>query len=103
MLNNFEDILLVLSDGGFLEGKNRNIQIAFSSLILNYSVAFVNNMDFDNQARCMNVIGTVFLPNVTDFEAQFRVLVAMGTLVKASAGNVQAAKNLQVRHTVVFI
>lgn len=56
------------------------LQIAISTLLLNLAVAFNRTRDSLSRARAV-VASSVILPRLSDSEALFRGLVALGTLI----------------------
>lgn len=60
--------------------KNKNIEIAAATVLLNYSVIFGTNDNFDKKCQVLSGAGTVAMC-ANDPEAQFRSLVALGTLL----------------------
>jgi hypothetical protein len=56
------------------------LQIALSTLLLNLAVAFNRTQDSVSRARAV-VASSVLLPRLSDSEALFRGLVALGTLI----------------------
>ncbi|TRY63728.1 hypothetical protein TCAL_07145 [Tigriopus californicus] len=61
--------------------ENKNIQVAMATLILNYAVAGYLNRDEECQVQCISSLTMLFLDGISDFEARFRTLVAIGTLM----------------------
>lgn len=61
--------------------ENKNIQVAMATLILNYAVAGYLNRDEECQVQCISSLTMLFLDGISDSEARFRTLVAIGTLV----------------------
>lgn len=59
---------------------NKQMQIALSTLLLNLAVAFNRTRDSLGRARAV-VASSVILPCLSDSEALFRGLVALGTLI----------------------
>ncbi|CAG2062007.1 unnamed protein product [Timema podura] len=59
---------------------HKNVQIAAATLILNLAVAFSRTPNPVGQIQTVSTASTV-LPRLTDPEAQFRTLVALGTLL----------------------
>uniref|UniRef100_A0A0P4WEV7 Phospholipase A-2-activating protein n=1 Tax=Scylla olivacea TaxID=85551 RepID=A0A0P4WEV7_SCYOL len=60
--------------------KNKNLEIAAATVLLNYSVILGTNDNFDKKCQVLSGAGTVAM-SVNDSEAQFRSLVALGTLL----------------------
>lgn len=74
---------------------NKNVHIALATLILNYATCLHRLSDLEGKAQCLSAISTV-LEVVQDFEAAFRLLVALGTLISDDSNAVQLAKSLGV-------
>ncbi|XP_068090719.1 phospholipase A-2-activating protein [Hyperolius riggenbachi] len=74
---------------------NKNIHIALATLMLNYSTCLHKVSDLEGKAQCLSAVSTV-LEVVQDFEAGFRLLVALGTLITDDPNAVQLAKSLGV-------
>ncbi|XP_015277901.1 PREDICTED: phospholipase A-2-activating protein isoform X1 [Gekko japonicus] len=74
---------------------NKNIHIALATLALNYAVCLHKINNIEGKAQCLSVISTV-MEIVQDFEAIFRLLVALGTLISGDSNAVQLAKSLGV-------
>lgn len=60
--------------------KNKNLEIAAATVLLNYSVILGTNDNFDKKCQVLSGAGTVAMCS-KDPEAQFRSLVALGTLL----------------------
>ena len=75
---------------------NKNIQTAAASLILNY---VVSNFDEEAQVECMDILAMHFLTldYIHDWEARFRVLVSLGTLLAAGPEAVEYGKSMEVK------
>ena len=59
---------------------NKNIQIAVSTLVLNYSIASTNFIvDVELQKQC-TTLSSLLIVSLTDPEAKYRTLIALGTL-----------------------
>ena len=76
-----------------LPKENKNVQIAISTLALNFSVAFRSLPDSTAEAQLITSIGMVLLETMTDSEAKFRCLVSLGTLLSGNAANRALAKD----------
>lgn len=74
---------------------NKNIHVALATLALNYAVCLHKINNIEGKAQCLSVISTV-MEVVQDFEAIFRLLVALGTLISGDSNAVQLAKSLGV-------
>lgn len=62
---------------------NKNMEIAIATLLLNYATIFTGHKELENHCQLLSATETVVL-NVSDPEAQFRILVAIGTLLTHS-------------------
>jgi len=76
---------------------NKNIQTAASTLMLNYAVSCGQKPDEETQVQSMSVLAINFLTFITDLEAKFRVLVAIGTLITTGQDAVDFAKTLEIK------
>ena len=56
------------------------MQVALSTLLLNLAVAFNRSQDALGRARAVDA-SSIILPHLSDSEAMFRGLVALGTLI----------------------
>ncbi|XP_063992024.1 phospholipase A-2-activating protein [Diachasmimorpha longicaudata] len=65
---------------------SKNNQVAASTYMLNLSVALNKQDDVQKKIRALGVILTI-LPNLTEIEAIFRTLVALGTLIAGTSGD----------------
>ena len=59
---------------------NKNIQVAASTVMLNYAVALFKAPEAEAAMQCMTSLCVLFLEAIADNEAKYRVLVALGTL-----------------------
>lgn len=73
---------------------NKNVQIAFATLLLNYAVLLIKCADFEAKCQCLSSIANV-LNVVNDREAQFRLLVAIGTLIWNDSDSLAVARSLE--------
>ena len=79
---------------------NKNIQIAVSTLVLNYSIASTNFIvDVELQKQC-TTLSSLLIVSLTDPEAKYRTLIALGTLLEASSSNVAEAKSLDMKECI---
>ena len=86
--------------GNLIPTENKNCQIAVSTLVLNYTVAATNfSVDTPLQKQC-NTLISLLIVGLTDPEAKYRTLIALGTLLEASSSNVSDAKSLDMRESV---
>ena len=72
---------------------NANIQIAFTSVLLNLSVLYRKNDNEDGRVACLSAIAEL-RSEVTDSEAQFRSLVCLGNILSGSSVCQEFAKSL---------
>eukprot|EP00095_Tigriopus_kingsejongensis_P004294 maker-scaffold722_size106786-snap-gene-0.32 protein:Tk04294 transcript:maker-scaffold722_size106786-snap-gene-0.32-mRNA-1 annotation:"phospholipase a-2-activating protein isoform x2" len=61
--------------------ENKNVQVAICTMMLNYAVAGMRKDDQECQVQIISSIAMLFLDAITEPEARFRVLVAVGTLI----------------------
>jgi len=65
-------------------GNNKNIEIAGATLLLNYSVSLVRKLeDNDAMMQVYSCLSIMFLQYVQDWEARFRCMVAIGSLISS--------------------
>ena len=76
---------------------NKNIQTAAATLMLNFAVSCGKKADEETQVQSMSVLAINFLTFITDMEARFRVLVALGSLVASGPDAVEFAKTLELK------
>jgi len=74
---------------------NKNIQIGAATLLLNYSVSIKKKMDDESLIQMLSTLCINFLTFITDWEARFRSLVAIGTLLTTSPEALDYAKTLE--------
>ena len=60
---------------------NKNIQSGAASLMLNYAVSLGEKFDEETQVQSTSVLSINFLTFIQDWEARFRAVVALGTLL----------------------
>ncbi len=72
---------------------NKNIHIAMSSVLLNYAVAFNQAFDVEGKSQCLSAIAEV-MDAVVDSEANFRLLVCVGTLITNDDNSIAIASSL---------
>lgn len=90
----FEGLFPVVND-------NKNIQVAAATVMLNYSVSLSKRpKEEDGQVQALSILGVNFIAFILDWEARFRTLVSIGTLLTASKDNLEYAKTLDVREGV---
>ena len=86
--------------GNIIPTENKNCQIAVSTLVLNYVVASTTSIiDLELQKRC-NTLISLLIVGLTDPEAKYRTLIALGTLLEASKSNVADAKGMDMKESV---
>ena len=91
MISQHDQILSAIAD---LDGnRNKNIQIALASLLLNYTVAFQKGSDIEAKSQCLSVVATIS-ERLSDAEAKFRMLVGLGTLVADDNNSIALARSL---------
>jgi len=83
-----------------IAGENKNIQIAAATLLLNYAVSVTKKFDDDTQVQLLSALSINFLTFITDWEARFRTIVAIGTLLTTSPDGVEYAKTLETKDAV---
>jgi len=83
-----------------IKDKNKNIEIAVSTLLLNLVVSFSSNLDSEALTQLLTPLGLHFLEQINDWEARFRVLVAIGTILATVADSKEFAKAMDVKESV---
>lgn len=78
-----------------LPSENKNVLIAFATVLLNYSVLLGSTKDFEAKRQCLNAIAHV-LGEINDKEAEFRLLVAIGTLITDDTDCIAVVRSLDV-------
>ena len=78
---------------------NKNVQIAFCTLLLNLAVAALRDQDIEAKLQLLSAAATV-LPKLKDTEATFRLLVCIGTLAAADENSIALAKSLDIPEAV---
>ena len=76
---------------------NKNIQTAAATLMLNFAVSCGQRPDEETQVQSMSVLAINFLTFISDTEAKFRVLVALGSLIASGPDAVDFAKSLEIK------
>ena len=76
---------------------NKNIQTGAATLMLNFAVSCGQKPDEETQVQSMSVLAINFLTFITDTEAKFRVLVALGSLIASGQDAVDFAKTLEIK------
>lgn len=77
-------------------GSNKNLQIALSSFLLNYAVAYRLLSDIEAKSQCLSAAVTL-AEAISDPEACFRLLVCFGTLMYEDQNCVELAKSFDVQ------
>ena len=86
--------------GNLIPTDNKNCQIAVSTLVLNYAIACTNiSVDKDLQKQC-TTLTSLLIVGLTDPEAKYRTLIALGTLLEASSSNAAEAKSMEMKESV---
>ncbi len=75
------------------DGGNKNIHIALASVLLNYAVAFNQSFDVEGKSQCLSALAEV-IDAVKDGEAQFRLLVCIGSLITDDENSIAIAHSL---------
>ena len=78
---------------------NKHIHIAISTLLLNLAVAYQTVPDNEAKAQCLSAVVAVS-ESQGDLEANFRLLVCLGTLLHKDQNAVELAKSLDIHHFV---
>jgi len=90
----FEKLFPVIKD-------NKNIQVGAATLMLNFCVGLSSRpQDEDGQIQVLSVLGVNFISFIQDWEARFRSMVGIGTLLTTSTDNLEYAKSLDIREGV---
>ena len=79
--------------------QNKNTQIAIATLILNYTVSAMKSASSEIQTQCLTLVA-LLLDGLTDPEAKFRTMVALGTLISGSTKNIGTANSLELKERV---
>lgn len=66
-----------------------------TTLLLNFSVDSTQTRDLDAQIQLVTNICLLFMEVITDPEAKFRLLVALGTILHSDREHVRLANELQ--------
>ncbi|XP_032873705.1 phospholipase A-2-activating protein [Amblyraja radiata] len=74
---------------------SKNVHIALSTLILNYAVNLHAGNDIEGKANCLSIISAA-IEALQDYEAIFRLLVALGTIISDDPNALQLAQSLGV-------
>jgi len=102
LLVQFSEVILK-HISALLPTDNKVTQVSIATLVLNYAVTSTSSPDQTAQriqGECLNLV-VLLLESLTDPEAKFRALVALGTVVDAGAQDSRAlAKSLDLRERV---
>jgi len=79
---------------------NKNVEIAAATLLLNYAVSMTKKLDDETQVQLLSVLSINFMTFINDWEARFRTIVAIGTLLTTSPDAVEYAKTLETKDAV---
>eukprot|EP00088_Acartia_fossae_P071104 TRINITY_DN9696_c0_g1_i1.p1 TRINITY_DN9696_c0_g1~~TRINITY_DN9696_c0_g1_i1.p1 ORF type:complete len:461 (-),score=109.08 TRINITY_DN9696_c0_g1_i1:204-1397(-) len=81
---------------------NKHIQVAAATVMLNYAVSLANNPteSEEGQVQALSVLGVNFITFISDWEARFRAMVAIGTILSISRDNVEYGKTLDLKEGV---
>jgi phospholipase A-2-activating protein len=79
---------------------NKNVQIALATLLLNYSVSLLDRVDEEGKSQCLLAVASV-LENPMDPEAEFRLLVCLGTLISNDQETKVLAKSLDMQDLII--
>ena len=86
--------------GNLIPTENKNCQVAVSTLILNYAIAScIFKLDPELQTQC-TTLTSLLIVGLTDPEAKYRTLIALGTLLESSSSNVSVAKAVEMSESV---
>lgn len=97
LLVNQKDLVLGASMN-CVDSSNKNIQVALSTLLLNYAVLLAaRGVNVEEKLQCLSGAGVV-LQKVTDHEAMFRILVGFGTLMWGDPESIAFARTLDVQN-----
>lgn len=81
--------------------ENKNVAIALSTLLMNYSVHLQDKLDPEAKTQCLIAAGNVLENTNIDAEAAFRVVVCIGTLIDSDPNMKELAGSINVK-TVLF-
>lgn len=80
---------------------NKNVQVALATLLLNYSVCLGGVVDEEaGYSQCLLAVASV-MENPLDPEAEFRLLVCLGTLISNDKSTRELAKSLEIENLVI--
>ena len=75
--------------------KNKNVQIALSTVLLNISIGLFGSLNLEGKSQCLSALA-MMLEAGLDPEAGFRTLVAIGTLIHKDETVLNLATSLDV-------
>ncbi|XP_014785826.1 phospholipase A-2-activating protein [Octopus bimaculoides] len=64
-----------------IPGATKGIQIALTTVLLNYSIIYLSKNDHDGKSQCLTITKKLFEEEKLDQEAIFRLLVMLGNLL----------------------
>lgn len=80
---------------------NKNVQVALATLLLNYSVCLQDMVDEEaGYSQCLLAVASV-MENPLDPEAEFRLLVCLGTLICNDKSTRELAKSLELQNLII--
>ena len=86
--------------GNLIPSDNKNCQVAVATLILNYAISSTTfEIDTDLQNKC-TTLTSLLIVGLTDPEAKYRTLIALGTLMESSSNNCNVAKEMEMKASV---
>ncbi|KAH9620591.1 hypothetical protein KSS87_005705 [Heliosperma pusillum] len=68
---------------GFYSSSTKHVQLAYSTLILNYAVLLTEKRDEEGQSQVLSAALEISESENTEAESRFRALVAIGSLMLA--------------------
>ena len=79
----------------FKSSKNKNVQIALTTVLLNISVGLFGSLNLEGKSQCLSALA-MLLESGLDPEAAFRAAIAMGTLIHKDESLLNLAVSLDV-------
>ena len=73
---------------------NKHIQIAATTVLLNYCVAYLQSSDIETKSHILSECGVVS-SQLNEPEAHFRLLIGIGTLLDQDANLTEIAKSME--------
>jgi len=94
LASKYEEVLDKLAD--FAQSDNKNVRLALVTVLLNFSILFMNKHISEGKMQCMSIISEV-LGHCTDQDAEivYRGFAALGTLVWNDDQAKQNSKDLE--------